>query len=781
MKKTNTNQNIESNNTENNNVSSFLIISFLIGYIIITLLPKMKAINVMGIQWLFLGIVNILMGLALYFYRKDVFEWSKLKINSIFLFYFGFILFTGFSVLYAENKYEAIAGFVKMLTIFSGFVLLSIAANKKSSILLNFSIAVSILTFYEAIQLFFKIYSNFNSLPYSEIRSLMKGNYGNVNILASSLVLKFPFIIYAYLHFQSNKKYFFLVTYILSVFVFIPLTSRTNYINLIILLLSIIGFLLYSKELKKHQTKVMLIVLSSILAYIVHEQIFADKIKTQNTTVATNTAPTDNLNETSGNRFTLWNNAIQSSKESPILGYGVENYQIKTIPFESKQREAWRMSKFTHNDFIQVYAESGVLAVLFYVLLFVFGGIYVMKKVFDKNSSQNDKWIALIVLFSIIAYGLDSTLNFPLRVTISQVHFVILFFFLFTLLNSEEKQLKNIDSKYVLLSVLVLNFILLVPNYKYFYAQFGQNDAIADMNALKLSYNEVDKILPNYPVLTEMGFPVAVLKARYLEKERRFDEALDLLNKTKNHNKNVMFGEVTKASIFKKLNMKDSMFFYAKKSFEMYPKVESMYMSYIINLKNDNKLEELQEVKKYMDKYGSTKKFDSIYNFIYNFNGKIKTKSKTEEQTNTNFNLKDVLNNKPQNAKVTVQKPVEIKTTPEDKNAQKIKELAEKVNQTGKNWSQKLSYSLELDKLQPNNPVHTINIGMSYYKLSKFSQAKPYLEKSIQSNHFKDGLPEFVLACNYLAQKDKSNGCKYLEVAKSKGYTIPEIIAKNCN
>ena len=109
-----------------------------------------------------------------------------------------------------------------------------------------------------------------------------------------------------------------------------------------------------------------------------------------------------------------------------------------------------------------------------------------------------------------------------------------------------------------------------------------------------------------------------------------------------------------------------------------------------------------------------------------------------------------------------------------------IIELSTKLNNTKNDWKKRPVISEELKKLQPESIIHDMNIGMSLYKLSRPKEAKPYIEKSIKSNYFTDDLPEFVMDCNYQILNNKPKGCKYLSIAKTKGYTIPENIQVNC-
>lgn len=758
-----------SNTSETKQASWFLVIAFLIAYLLIDFLPKGMSIDIMGIQWLYISIINVVIGIIIYFFKKDEIEWSKFYLNKVTLLYIAFVALSGISVFFGENLIEGIVSYVKLLSVFCAFLLLSITSNTKKSVLLNFSIAISIIFFYEMFMVASQFYNNVIKFDFLVSSQIVKGNTGNVNIMASTIMLKLPFVLYCFYYFKNKKQYFFLITFLLGTLVLFPTGSRTNQISYILVLIAIFSFILFIKQFKIYKFKIILMIFTAILGY----SISYVAINKQKKTVATEKKSEKNkiesdtgINEISGNRLTLWNNTIQLIKKEPLTGVGYGNYKIEVLPFESKQRDGWRISKYSHEDFLQVCAESGILTGLVYLSLFIITSFICFKRILDKNLEKEKKWLPFVVLMLLMVYVLDSLLNFPLHVALTQVHFLIILFFFLNLENDKNSTTKHINSNYVIAFAVLLSAILVIPNYKYFKSLYGQNTVFADEKTMKLSYDKVDEVLPNYPNLNEFGYTIASLKAKYLIKEERYDEALELLMRTKNDNKYIMYNENLVASIYGNYSNYDSVYKYRKMAFEMYPKVEVLFTNYILTLKKLNKIKELEEAKIYHDKYGSNEKFDSIFNQIYKHNGKI-ILNKNERAQKNPINVMDKNLSKTSEAD-------------QKKKLDYIIELSTKLNNTKNDWKKRLEISEELKKLQPESIIHDMNIGMSLYKLSRPKEAKPYIEKSIKSNYFTDGLPEFVMGCNYLTLNDKSKGCEYLSIAKTKGYTIPENIQANC-
>lgn len=756
-----------SNTSETKQASGFLVIAFLIAYLLITFLPKGMSIDIMGIQWLYISIINVVIGIIIYFFKKDEIEWSKFYLNKVTLLYIAFVALSGISVFFGDNQIEGIVSYIKLLSVFCAFLLLSITSNTKKSVLLNFSIAISIIFFYEMFMVASKFYTNIVKFDFLVSSQIVKGNSGNVNIMASTIMLKLPFVLYCYYYFKNKKQYFFLITFFLGTLVLFPTGSRTNIISYFLLLVFIISFIIYTKQFKIFKTKIILFLLTALVGYGVSYWAINKHIKKKKTETTDKVIEKkEDINEISGNRLTLWNNTIQLIKKEPLTGVGYGNYKIEVLPFESKQRDGWRISKYSHEDFLQVCAESGILTGLLYLSLFIITSFICFKRILNKNLEKEKKWLPFVVLMLLMVYVIDSLLNFPLHVALTQVHFLIILFFFLNLENDKNSNTKYINSNYVIAFATVLSAILVIPNYKYFKSLYGQNTVFADEKAMKLSYDKVDEVLPNYPNLNEFGYTIASLKAKYLIKEKRYDEALELLMRTKNDNKYIMYNENLVASIYGNYSNYDSVYKYRKMAFEMYPKVEVLFTNYILTLKKLNKIKELDEAKLYHDKYGSNEKFDSIFNRIYNHNGKI-ILNKNEKAQENPINVMDKNLSKTSEAD-------------QKKKLDYIIELSTKLNNTKNDWKKRLEISEELKKLQPESIIHDMNIGMSLYKLSRPKEAKPFIEKSIKSNYFTDGLPEFVMGCNYLTLNDKSKGCEYLSIAKTKGYTIPENIQANC-
>lgn len=735
-------ENIENSNPKN--AISFITILLLLLYLTVDFFPKFSALDVSGMQWIFISIINIIVGGFIYFNKKETIEFSTLKLNKVTLLYLIFIAICGISIFVAQNQVEGIVSFVKLLTIATSVFLLSVLSQKKSEHFLTFSVVVSVILFYQSFMIFIKYFSEANTLSFEQINAILSENTGNKNVLASVFTLKIPFVIYCFFYYKNIKKYFFLATIFLSSLVIFTIQSRTNLLSIILFLIALLLFFTISKQLKSN-AKNLVLLLSVVLISYLFVNLKVDSKKSENTTelVASNNNLTTKKEDISGNRFSLWENTFQIAKESPILGKGLGSYKIESIPYESKHRNYWAISKQSHNDFLQIAAETGFVNMFVYLMIFIFVAFYSFKSITNKENSEEQKWISFVVLLSILAFGLDSLLNFPIQRPITQIHFAIL---LFWFLNVTKLNSKSFNSTYFILPIIALSCILVYANTLYYKSLVGQNKVFADENSLAMSYAEVDKNLPNYPNLSEFGNSIKAIKAKYLIKENNDTEAINLLKESKKDNPYLMDTEYQLSNIYLKQKDNDSIHKYFKKCFEMFPLYKTFYMNYMISVKARNNPKEIEEAYSYVKKYNNGKPYLNVDSII---NLRLKRVADS----------KSMLNSSPSIATPKVQNQKENYLA-----------IAEKYGIEKKFDLALVNYEKALIET-PNNPIIRQNIGICNIMLKNYSKGIESLKKILNNPTLNDGKTEYYIGVAYFnSNGDKNKACEFLNIAKSKNY-----------
>lgn len=746
-------------NFENGYLSFLLFL-----YVMTDFLPKKPIIDVGGIQWLYLAIINFFAILMLF--RTKISDESIVKKNYslsiIPILYIVYFVLSAFSILVADNKMESILFLSKLSIVLSGLIVFSFLTKKTTTVFLNFSILVSILLFLQTVSALSDFYKNLNKIEIEKAMLFLNGNAENVNIFAASIILKIPFVLYAIHYFKDFKKIFFLFALFTASLALFLISSRATLISLV----SIVGFYVFLHIVKKingNKWNAVYVVLIVALAFFVQEK---SQLASSNRRFSNEVATFALTNQESGFRFNLWKNTIAIASENPIIGCGLGNYKLKAIPFESKQRQVWDMSVYSHNDFLQIAAETGWFNMIIYFMIFLIVGIGTFKNLLQ-SEDETEKWISIVVLSGISAYFIDAFFNFPEHRPITQVFFVIILFWSFviskpTFLNIN----KSINSKLFLGLLLILSFAAIVPSFYAYQSLKAQNIVVADENALSYSYAAVDEMLPNFPNLNVKGQPILVSKAAYLIKEGQYKKALDMLNLSKKDNRNGVFTEFMLADLYAKVNQKDSVLKYRKKCLDMYPMVNSFLNNYMYSLvEKKDTLAVLQQIKKIETLDFTPTLIKTSANFMTNLKRPIADIKKL-----VRVGLKKFPND-----------TLMINTVKNYDNFELVN-LNKKLAQLSENqWAEKLAVFLEMLKTDYNSPVYNLNVGICYFKLTKSDLAIPYLEKAVNSKKFTNGSPEFVLGICCLNTKNKSKGCELLNIAKSKNYPVPSnIFDGNC-
>lgn len=733
-------------------------------YVMTDFLPKKPIIDIAGIQWFYLSIINFVAIFLLF--KTKISEESVVKkyynLSTVPLLYGVYTVLSALSIFAADNKMEAIWFLSKISIVLSGLIVFSFLSKKTATVFVNFSILVSILLLLQTVSALSDFYKNLNKVEIEKAMLFLNGNAENVNIFAASIILKIPFVLYGIHYFKSYKKIFFITTLFTGVLALFLISSRATLISLV----SIVGFYVVLHLINKVKGNIwnaVYVVLIIAAAFFVQEKSHSS---TSDRRFSNEVGTFALTNQESGFRFNLWKNTIDIATENPIIGCGLGNYKLKAIPAESKQRQVWDMSVYSHNDFLQIASETGWLNMLVYFLIFLVAGISSLKTLIS-SENETEKWISIVVLSGITAYFVDAFFNFPQHRPITQVYFVIILFWSISI--SENKFLPiniKINSKLFLAFMLLLSFTTIIPSYYAYQSLKAQNIVIADEPTLSYSYAAVDEMLPNFPNLNVKGQPILVSKAAYLIKEKQYKKAVEMLHLAEKDNKNGVFSEFMLADLYAKVNQKDSVLKYRKKCLDMYPMVNSFLNNYMYSLveKRDT-LAIMSEIEKIKTLDFTPTLIKTSANFMANLKRPI-----SEIKKLVRIGLKKFPND-----------TLMINTVKNYDNFELIN-LNKKLALLSENqWSEKLTLFLEMQKNDPKSPIYNLNIGICYFKLTKSDLAIPYLEKAVNSKTFNNGSPEFVLGICYLNTKNKSKGCEFLATAKSKNYPVPtNIFDGNC-
>ena len=350
--------------------------------------------------------------------------YNLLRKKNTILLYLGFIIVSGISISIANNKAESLITFSTYLTFFFSLISIFLIVKKQGLDIVNIFLVFCLgSVIIDSIS----ILSSLVQDTIVEGNSFSRGNTfrgltANINISGFMLTMKSPVIIYFLFKHQKNKlKIFLLILILLMVVISIfILLSRGAFIAFAISTFLLIVYFFIKSKISKFiiPTIYLAIILagyfiSSSLINSEGENVINDRVSSINI---------DRADDSIDERLRFYSAAVKSISKNPILGIGIGNWKIETIRYDAKNLVGYRVPNHAHNDFLQVAAESGFLALIFYLGFIIYPYIFYLKNKLYKES--NHVFYLIIIMMSV--YIIDSMLNFPISRPVSHIFLVFM-------------------------------------------------------------------------------------------------------------------------------------------------------------------------------------------------------------------------------------------------------------------------------------------------------------------------------------------------------------------
>ena len=366
--------------------------------------------------------------------------YNLLRKKNTILLYLGFIIVSGLSIIIANNKAESFITFSTYLTFFLSLISIFLIVKKQELDIVNIFLVFCLgSVIIDSISILFSLVQD----TIVEGNTFSRGNTyrgltANINISAFMLTMKSPVIIYFLSKYQKNKLKVLLLSLVLlmvviSIFI---LLSRGAFIAFAVsTFLLILYFFIKSINRKFFIPAIYLAVIvvgyfiSSSLINSADSNIINDRVSSINI---------DREDDSIDERLRFYSAAVKSISKNPILGIGIGNWKIETIRYDAKNLEGYRVANHAHNDFLQVTAESGFLALLFYLGFIIYPYIFYLKKEIYKESNH----VFYLILIMMSVYIIDSMLNFPISRPVSHIFLVFILIVFMKLKEVYEKQVK---------------------------------------------------------------------------------------------------------------------------------------------------------------------------------------------------------------------------------------------------------------------------------------------------------------------------------------------------
>ena len=220
-------------------------------------------------------------------------------------------------------------------------------------------------------------YFGFDPIPRDEIRMSWSGRafstMGNPNFLGTYMVIILPIPIFKFL--TDSKKINLLTGSIIYLCLLVTFT-RSALLGFAVILSFVTIFVIKRRDLWKNFTILMLVFVSIALFVNIESEgkLYGRLLSIGNDAQAL-FEEEDGYEKAGANRVYIWLRTIDLIKESPLVGYGLENLQtvfVETYQDEMMEifGEVYQVDR-AHNEYLHVAVPSGVPALIAY-LVFIY-------------------------------------------------------------------------------------------------------------------------------------------------------------------------------------------------------------------------------------------------------------------------------------------------------------------------------------------------------------------------------------------------------------------------
>ncbi|NQW77494.1 MAG: O-antigen ligase family protein, partial [Cytophagales bacterium] len=492
-------------------------------YLIVHFVPDFGGADVMGAQWLYTSIIDVLV-LAFIFFQRNLYSEAikavfSQKFSLLYTFYFVWAII---SVGYAINPTEAIVCLARLASTFFIYTNFAILLYKKDikSYYLPISVFISLVLFYDSIAVISSFTKNAKTMLLDQnILSLM-GKNGNKNVMAASLLIKFPFALFVVLRSKYLGRVLGVFVLFFGSFALFILNTRSTFVGLFLILIIFAASTIYFK-IKSAWPKIVwplaYFIIPITIAFFSANLVLENAVKSQEVQggYGTVTKRIDDItaNTKEESRLRLWKAGLDYVSKHPFIGDGYGNWKLASIPYEKEYTNDLFVPYHAHNDFIEAAADLGIIGGLAYLGLFILAFFFTIR-LWLKNDAKEFRLFATISFMAITCYFVDAFLNFPTERTSMQTMLTLTAALLFAPAYSLKAHvgIKNTSNKNVALLYILTGFIIIggsiYINNQVFKSLKVQKFVMGEIDTdPKMALEEVENAFPAFPNLSTSTLP----------------------------------------------------------------------------------------------------------------------------------------------------------------------------------------------------------------------------------------------------------------------------------
>ncbi len=781
--------------------NDFILLFFCAIYLIVHFIPDFGGADVMGAQWLYTSVVDLVVFCFLLLNLNKYKEAIQCIFNSRFtLIYLLYFIWALFSVSYAMNVIEALVCLSRLTSTFLLFINISILLYKKEldTFYATICLMLSFILIYDSIYVIKGFVNNMDTMSLDQNIGSLTGNNGNKNVMAASLIIKVPFALYIINTGKFFSKILGIVSLFLGVFTVFIMNTRSTYVALlfIILIFTVTSIVFLFKNKKKLIVQLLFFLIPVVLAFLLSNAVLSNAIKMQEFQggygSVTKRIGDITIKSEEGSRIHLWWAALDYFKKHPLLGAGYGNWKLASIPYEKERTNDLFVPYHSHNDFFENGADLGIIGMVCFFLLFMVLGVVTLK-LWQNKLAKKYHFMATISIMVLACYFIDAFFNFPTERTIMQTMMAFSFALIMApafLINESNFAMPKFAlfgssaSRYlfVLLTIATLAPSIFINN-QVFESMKVQKFVMGEIDAdPKMPLEDVKNAFPMFPNLSTSTLPIKALVARYYFRDKMYNEAMQLLKESDHVNPALHYNDFIRTAIYAAKQNYDSCAFYAYKAFYNWPRASSYYKNALFAAAKKKDTVEINKVYNVYKKYRNGGEAVNQYIMaMYEVKGGAdKNMSNILDSAFVHFpNDSAVL----MNAKNLISKGF----LGNQNNGQPVAAIANEFTMEGAkmfasgNYKKAANFYLKAINVEPNNFTHYENVAICYYMNKDYEKSIPYFDKANSFSGNNTGKSYFFKAMSLVALGRNNEVCEPLEAAKKKNYPeINKYIAMYC-
>ena len=781
--------------------SPFLLLACIL-YVAVHFIPDLGGADVMGAQWFYTSVIDLLVfGFIVLNRNKYQEAIASVCSNHFTRLYTFYLIWALASVSYALNPTEAIVCLARLVSTF--FIYINIAILLFNS---DFKISfkqiafiVAVVLFYDALSVIVTFSKNMSSMTLDSNIVSITGNNGNKNVMAASLLIKFPFVLYLIVQTKNVGRIAAMLNLFLGVFALFILNTRSTYVGLLIIVFLFVVTTVYFK-LKSSKVSILkqlaFFIVPIILAFMAANFVLDNAIQMQEFQggygSVTKRIGDITVASEQNSRIHLWKAALDYFSKHPFIGDGYGNWKLASIPYEKEYTNDLFVPYHCHNDFIEAAADLGIIGALSYLGLFVMAFIFTLQ-IWRNEKNKEYRFFATISLMALGCYFIDAFFNFPTERTSMQTMLTLTAALIFapSYLIKTPQAIKNgqVNKKgAIYLAIYIIAGILfiipsIVVNKQVYESLKVQKYVMGEIDAdPKMPLEEVKDAFPYFPNLSTSTLPIKALIARYEFRDKQYDEALKLLNESEKDNPYLHYNDFIKTAIYASKNNYDSTAFYAYRAFYNWPRATSYYKNALFAAAKKRDTVQINKAFNVYKKYRENgEAWNQYFLAMYEVKGGADSRMLSLMDTAIKkfptdslllFNTKNILL---RGAGASNQNNGQVGTF------NNIINSAAKAFQKG-NYNEAANLYLQASREEPNNYTHFENVAICYYSNKQYAKSIIYFEKANQFTTNTSGKSSFFKGMSFLAIGNKKSGCVAFKEAKTRNYQgVDAYISSNCN